>query len=280
VSPFGRHARRCSRRRGALPAEQARHQRGVVVHELSRAAEREGDLKRAAGLAARAQALAPDLAELAGRHARLLLQLGRRRAAARAIERAWRTTPHPDLARRYGEIIPDAAPVARAAAMQKLAAHNPEAVESRLAIAEAALDAQLWGEARRHLELATAPVASSGQSPGRPSRRLCLAMARLEEVGSGNMAAARHWLDRAIGAPPEPRHVCRRCGASAADWQSLCPECGGLDTLAWQIPEAGRPDPGNTPPALASPLMLPAPDMPAGHPQASPRLAPAAQSDN
>ena len=131
-------------RRRALPAELARHHRGVVLYELSRATEQQGDLRRAAGLAARAQSQTPDLAEIAAHHARLLFALGRRRAAIKAIERAWRSAPHPDLARLYLDHAGDAGPLGRAASLQRLAARNPEAAESHLAIAEAALAAQLW----------------------------------------------------------------------------------------------------------------------------------------
>src|SRR5256885_688063 len=38
------------------------HHRGAVLYEQSREAERQGDLRRAAGLAAKAQALVPDIA--------------------------------------------------------------------------------------------------------------------------------------------------------------------------------------------------------------------------
>ncbi len=248
-------------RKKAVPAERARHRQGVVLHELSRDAERRGELRRAAGLAARAQALASDLAAPACHHARLLIGLGRRRAAAKAIERAWRTAPHPDLVRLYLEIQPDARPLARAAALQLLARQNPEAAESHLAIAEAALTARLWGEARRHLGLAAA-AATPGAPPG-PSRRLCLLMARLEESEAGDAAAARDWLGRAIGAPPDPAYVCRQCGADSQDWQALCRECGGFDTLAWGRPPFGaRAIPGAVvlhATDAGAPLMLPAP---------------------
>jgi HemY protein len=261
-------------RRGALPTGEARHQRGVVVYELSRAAEREGDLRRAAGLAARAQTLAPDLAEPAAHHARLLLRLGRRRAAARAIERAWRHAPHPDLADAYAGIEADAGAVARAAALHRLAAHNPAAVESRLALAEATLDARLWGEARRHLEHLLGEAAAH-----LPSRRLCLAMARLEEQAAGDLTAMRQWLDRAVGAPPGPAHTCRRCAATVERWQSLCPRCGGFDTLAWRRVD-GDASPGAVPQTLTAPLMLAPPDATVAENPARQSLAPAAQSDN
>jgi HemY protein len=251
-------------RHRALPAERERHHRGIVLYELSRDAERSGDPRRAARLAATAQVLAADLAAPACHHARLLIGLGKSRAAARAIERAWRTAPHPDLARLYLEIDPEAPPLARAAAMQRLAAHNPEASESHLAVAEAALAAQLWGEARHHLALAIAAPSSSGGSfsPG-PSRRLCRLMARLEEEESGDMAAARDWLDRAIGAPPGPSYLCRQCGGGdTPEWQALCRDCGGFDTLVWRHPPSGDRAVTLDPASAGAPLMLPAPQAP------------------
>ncbi len=259
-------------RRRVLPAERERHHRGIVLYELSRDAERSGDPRRAAGLAAKAQALTADLAAPAFHHARLLIGLGRRRSAAKAIERAWRTAPHPDLARLYLDIHPDAAPLTRAAAVQRLAAQNPDSSESHLAVAEAALLAQLWGEARRHLALAIAaapmPESSSpgSSSPGSsslgPSRRLCRLMARLEESEAGNMPAAREWLDRAIGAPPDPCYVCTQCGGESPEWQTLCRECGGFDTLLWRSPPSS--DTANIAPmaSAGAPLMLPSPEMP------------------
>jgi HemY protein len=238
-------------RRGALPAERARHGRGAVLYQQSCEAESSGDLRRAAGLAARAQALMPDLAAAAAHHARLLLAINRRRAARRAIERAWRTAPHPDLARVYLEADPAAEPLAQAAALQRLAAQNPEALESHLAIAEAALNARLWGEARRHLGLSTAAAPPSG-----PSRRLCLMMARLEEGEPGDPKAARQWLERAAVAPSDPCYVCGRCDAASATWQPVCRECGAFDSLTWRIPERRPAETALGADTIPAPLML------------------------
>jgi len=249
-------------RRKILPAARARHGRGVVLYQQSREAERRGDLRAAAALAARAQALLPDLAEPAAHHAQLLLALQRNRAAKRAIERAWRTTPHPDLARVYLDADHAEQPLAKAAALQRLAEQNPDAVESHLAVAEAALNAQLWGEARRHLG-----IAAAGAPPPGPTRRLCLMMARLEDSEPGAPQMARNWLERAAGAPPDPCYVCARCNAVNSEWQPVCGQCGGFDTFAWRVPqrEADLPAPL---PASAMPL-LPAPE--AASPGEAPR---------
>lgn len=113
-------------------------------------------------------------------------------------------------------------------------------------LAEAALDAQLWGEARRHLKDALA----GGATP-----RTCLLMARLEESEHDDLGPVRGWLDRAVGATPDLRYVCANCGGDSLDWRSLCPHCGIFDSLSWRTP-AWAVSGGNLPIA-ADPLATP-----------------------
>jgi len=253
-------------RRHLLPEARAAHHRAVILHELSLAAEAAGEGRRAVSLAANAAAVAPDLVPAAARHARLLIAGDKRRAARRAVERAWSVAPHPELARVWAELGGGAPALELVTWFERLAAQNPDAAESHVAVAEAALAAQLWGEARRHLGLATATA-----GPDRPSRRLCLLMARLEEGEHPQAGAARDWLDRALAAPADPAYFCVRCGAESSEWQALCPHCRGFDSLAWRAPAV----------AASGAVMLPS----AGGLAAAPlfaipnRLASAGQSD-
>ena len=214
-------------KRKLFPPEQARHHRGVILHELSCAALASGDQRRAMVLAGEGQALTEDLATPAAHYARLMLKQQRLGRAAKAVDRAWRTAPHPELARVYASIHEGEPPLVRVKSFERLAAQNPTARESHLAVAEAALDAQLWGEARRHLTDALA----TGTTP-----RVCQLMARLEESEHGELGSVREWLDRAVGAMPDPRYVCATCGRESLDWRSLCPHCGAFDSLSWRTP--------------------------------------------
>jgi HemY protein len=245
---------------GIVAPALAGHHRGVIDYELSCLAVAAGDRARGLALAAEAQPLAPDLAPLAAHHARLLLEAGRTGRAAKAIERAWRNAPHPDLAEVYRTIEHTGSTASQLARCERLAAQNPGARESHIMLAEAALTAQLWGEARRHLEAALrADSPPLAQPPANPPRiappllpeagrdgdhdqlagitqRLCHLMARLEEAERGDPAAAREWLDRAIRALPDPRYICRCCGGDTLDWSAFCPRCGAFDALAWRTP--------------------------------------------
>jgi HemY protein len=250
---------------GVVAPSLARHHRGVIDYELSRLAVAAGDRQRGLALAAEAQPLAPDLAPLAAHHALLLLEAGRTGRAAKTVERAWRSAPHPELARVYSAIWHEDSPLARMARLERLAAQNPAARESHMTLAEAALSAQLWGEAGRHLEEALrADPPPSAALPGNPSKpaarllpqadgnsqsdefaratpRLCRMMARLAEDERGELTAAREWLDRTDRALPDPRYICGRCAGDSLEWSSLCPRCGGFDTLAWRTPLQAGP---------------------------------------
>ncbi|MGH7046532.1 MAG: heme biosynthesis protein HemY [Stellaceae bacterium] len=247
---------------GIIAPGTARHHRAVIDHELSRAAAASGDTDQALSLAARAQETAPDLAALAAHHACLLRHAGRRSRAARAIERAWRAAPQPELAQVYRSIWEREDPLAQMVRFERLAAQNPAACESHLALAEAALSAKLWGEARRHLQqalllAAVLPVGvasdlPAGAAPPAPGRsdtfagataRLCLMMAQLEEAEHHDLARAREWIDRATTAVPDPRYICESCGGEAPVWSALCARCGAFDTLAWRTQPASRRDP-------------------------------------
>ena len=281
---------KAAKRRLVAP-EAARHHRGVILHELSRAATAQGDRQRALALAGEARSLTPDLAVPAAHYARLLRAEGRPGRAAKAIERAWQTAPQPELAQAYGEISEDETALARLARYERLAAQHSSARESHAALAGAALLAQLWGEARRHLERALAadpppfaalpansrrgpPLAAAAAGRGdivsRATPRLCLMMARVAEA-EDDPAAAREWRDRAVHALPDPRYVCADCGGESAEWRSLCPHCGAFDTLAWRTPartgfSAALPALVDAP-APADPAAAPETALPAAEPR-------------
>lgn len=226
-----------ARRTKLLPAEQADANAAAVLHERARQLVRE-DLKRdAMAVAERAHRLAPDRPEIAATLASLYAKDGRLRAAANLVEKEWARRPHPELAAAHRLARPAANPLDRFRQVERLARNAPDHRESHVALAEAALEAELWGEAKRH---ADAAVAASG---GDASAGLCRLFARIEQSRGDDPAAASAWLARAADAPADPAWTCRSCGQPHAAWAALCANCGAFDRLEWRAPArlAGQP---------------------------------------
>ena len=155
---------------------------------------------------------------------------GHKRAAHRTIEKHWVETPHLQLAMiwRSGESDPTEA----YQQIEKLCRNNEDAPVSRLAMADAALAANIWGEARRHL---MALITS-----GAVTQNVYRLMARLERRETGDEPAALQWMMRAADAPPDPVWLCHSCGGAHNEWQAVCAHCGNFDTLDWQSPGLSR----------------------------------------
>ncbi len=220
---------------------EAPRRRAVVLAERARAAHAEGRDEEALSLAREAHRLAPGLAAPTALAANLLIAAGRRQAAGKLIEKGWASMPHPTLAHAYAALAPDEPAMERVKRFERLRDRRPDHPESRIALAEAALAAELWGTARNQLEA----VARE-----RPTQRVYRLMAAVEERESGDAEAARSWLMRAASAPPDAAWLCDRCGAASAEWGARCGSCGAFDSLVWRVPPvAVEAPPVDEPPA-------------------------------
>ncbi|MEK9673859.1 MAG: heme biosynthesis HemY N-terminal domain-containing protein [Rhodospirillaceae bacterium] len=218
-------------RRRLLPGPQAGRRKAVLTFEQSRHAEGRGDRAEEFRLLRKANDLVSDFVPVTVRLAHCLAQDGKGRKAAGLIEKAWSRMPHPDLFAAHLEIAdaPDALQTVKAA--EKLVRQNASHPESKIALAQASVDAGLWGEARRHLSDVVDGDAKDGYLG-----RACRLMAIVEEKENDDLAASREWLVRAANAGPDRTWVCGDCGNSAGDWAVRCGNCGGFDTYSWGTP--------------------------------------------
>ena len=215
-------------KRRAVTADAARDRRAAVLLGCSSEAEAGGDVDEALKFARRANTLAPAFLPAVLRTAELLVSAGKTRPATRMIQDAWGRMPHPDLARLYGDMEKaNGDSLKRVKRFERLLSFNTDHRESHIALAEAALAAELWGEARNHLEKA------AGDDP---QARVCRMMADLEDRAGDNPDAVRTWLLRASDAPPDAAWICADCGAAWGDWTPVCGDCQSLGTLDWEPP--------------------------------------------
>lgn len=143
------------------------------------------------------KALAADAtrADAAAALARALNATGKTKKAASELAKAWTINPHPALLGAFLELAPGEAPLARAGRIDTLVKDNPDHAESRLAVAEASLAAELWGQARNKLE----PLLSD-DSPDPVRARAAALMAQVELGERSDTAAAAKALTIALEA--------------------------------------------------------------------------------
>ena len=214
-----------ARRNDLVPRKDFDRRRAVLLTAQAMALE-ETQSAKAETLALEAHDLAPDLvpaAEIAGR---LLAARGRMQKAAAVVEQTWRRAPHPDLALVYAHTRPGDSLRDRLARVRKLAALTPGNREGVIAVANAAIEARAWSDARSVLE----PLLADGLSA-----RVCVLMARAEGGEKGDQGRVREWLARAIHAPRDPVWVAD--GHVSDRWAAVSPVTGRLDAYEWKVAE-------------------------------------------
>jgi HemY protein len=213
-----------------LEQQTLRRYRAALLLASSQEEIRQGNPAAALEFAEQAVKQAPDWSPA-------LINLARRQAAGdfgravkRTVEKGWATNPHPQLAevlRMEGK-----EPITTYKLLERLCRGKEDDPASRMVLAEAAIDADIWGEARRHLMF----LIAHDQATQATYRQL----ARLERRESGNEKAYAQWLAKAAEAAPDPAWLCSVCGAAHTDWQPTCRSCGSFATLEWHKPGMGQ----------------------------------------
>jgi HemY protein len=214
-----------NRRGGLLGDDAFRRQRAVLLTAQALSL-KDSDTRAAGATALEAARLCPGLVPAAALAGRLLAEAGERRKAARILETGWCESPHPDIATAYADLVPGASARDRLLRMRVLARLAQSHPESALALANAALEAHEFAEARASL----APLVAA------PTRRVATLMARIEAAEHGDTGLAREWMARAVHAAHDPAWTAD--GAVAETWMPVSPVTGRLDAFEWRVPVA------------------------------------------
>ena len=222
-----------------VDARRAKSDQAAALLAAAAVEARQGRKQEALQTLEQAARFAPHWAPVALALAAQQLATDHRRAALRTIEKAWAASPHPQLADYYRVAAGEGKPLEAYKQIERLTRATATHPDSKLALAEAALAADLWGEARRYF---TALIAGNAAT-----QSVYRALAKLERRESGDEQAAAQWLAKAADATPDPRWLCTGCGGSHDEWLSLCAHCGAFNLLAWQVPGVSRASDKNAP---------------------------------
>jgi len=180
----------------------AKRRRAVLMTAQAQKLERERRADKAADMAQKAFRMAPGFVPAGALAARLLVGEGKAERAAAILEEAWENGPHPAIAHAYRDIAPGETREERAARMTALAEKRRDHRESKIILAELAMERGDWSAAQSHLDDAYRES---------PSSRICILFAQVAR-GRNDENGARTWLAQAAGAPRE------------LDWSDLDPE--------------------------------------------------------
>lgn len=170
----------------------AQAQKARLAMARADAAQAEGRLADAAKLAREALDLAPDNDAAALALAHIHAAEGQEAKAGDVIAAQWRIAPSPALLRAYLDLWRNDDPANLAKRVRDLTNANAEHPESRLALAEAYLRAQLYADARAVLAPLLSPNATAAVNG-----RAALTMARILAAEGADPAQQREWIERA-----------------------------------------------------------------------------------
>lgn len=213
-------------RQRLLSEAEATHRRGLMHFLLAEEAMEEDRIADAYNLAKSSIKFAPDFTPAVASAAHISLAADKPGQAARFIERAWRTNPHPELATIYAQIQQDETPADRLSRFERLLSCNPKHSLSHAIMAELALSAGELDKARTHLEQAITLDARAGHF------RL---LADLERSTGASDKMIDNLQNQAIAARPDPQWICLESGEILPQWR-LFGLTGRFDGVRWEEP--------------------------------------------
>ncbi|MEN2987749.1 heme biosynthesis HemY N-terminal domain-containing protein [Tistrella sp. BH-R2-4] len=245
-----------------LDREQSRRRQAALEIERARAESAAGAHDDAMNRARAAIRLAPERPEAAITQVEVAIAAGKLPNARKMIEQNWAAAAHPQLGRLYVDLLgTESNATDRAKRARDLAQIAPNLPESRLLVAETALDAGILGVAR--------DAANKIAVADRDTRAERVA-ARAAEAEGDWQSSAQAW-QRAADARPAPGWLCSSCGTMHRRWEAVCDHCGSFDTVAWRHPAAATVATGRAP--------VPAASGTTGHPARSSNPAPSSGAE-
>jgi len=251
-------------RAGSFTNGRAMHIKAALMLAEAQDLAARGDAGKAAALARKAWEADDTLAAAAVLRTELMGSAGKPKAAREFAERVWPVRPHPVLGRILATTETDETHDDMLTRVRALVSANPDHVESRLLVAEAALAARNVTAGREALK----PLIEKGSSA-----RAYALMAALDRAEHGAAADPEDWIDLALAAPRDAVWVCGACGYRAPHWHGACPRCASVAKAVWATHEDDMTDAPAAVAPVTEPQHSPAEESPAPVAQAAPVIA-------
>jgi HemY protein len=192
-----------------------------------RAEQVQDDLDQHITLLSKAHTLSPDSVPIACYLATAYHRAQNSSKAQKVLNNTYKAQPHRELTACWLKINSTLKSLEAYQGLEKLTASHPNHPETLWIMAQAAFEAQLWGQAQKLLQDLHAEY---GDTQG-----ICYMMAQLEEIQHPqNKDLIRSWWRRAMAAGPENHWLCQNCGHHSHKWEAICDYCGAINKSQWQ----------------------------------------------
>lgn len=161
------------------------------------------------------------------------LEDGKKRSTKSILEKAWKENPHPDFLPYWEALAPDNTkrdPMKKLKWYERVVSLKPDSVEGQIAVAKAAIEQSLWGEARAYLN------AAENIHPVSEIYRL---RAEIEKRTTKNEEVIRSYLEQAADASAGKVWYCKKTGHIYDRWSAIAEPHGTFNTIEWGFPQLG-----------------------------------------
>lgn len=207
-----------------IETDEAKRKRAVLLTALARD-NIEKDSAKAKTAAMEAHRLAPEFAPAAVAAAQACFRLNELRRGVHILEATWRKAPHPEIALAHVNARPGDSSLDRYKRAQRLQKLKPNNTDSSLILAQMALEAGEYEDARKAIALVLR---------NEPREGAFMLMADIEDADTGDQGKVREWLARAVRAPRDPAWTAD--GYVSEEWAPVSPISGRLDAFEWKVP--------------------------------------------
>jgi HemY protein len=163
---------------------------------------------------------AKDWTEPAIKLAEILRKNNNFNKAQKVIMASYEANPHRDLANIFINIMPHSNDIETYRMLVKLTESVSNHYESLIVLTKAALNAQLWGEAKNYLNKLLTLC---------ETKEVCRLMAKLQADDN------KEWIERAIDSSADYQWICTNCRSTHTSWDVICSHCDAVDTIKWQV---------------------------------------------
>ena len=214
-------------RRKVKPESLVKKSRAVVLSALAQSKKLEGNEKEAIFASESALNYDKEFVPAALIRTGLISDVKSQRKAVSFIETFCKRKPHPKVLEAYVKLWQNEEDLQKYQRLQNLLDHKVADDEVMLFMAQSALNAHLWREARSKIELIIEKKVTVSY---------CLLMSELERLEMHDDNSSKSWLEKASRALPDKTWACDSCGAVALEWSATCGDCHSFDTIIWKEP--------------------------------------------